>query len=291
MRATRRSSSGWPPASGIASKRFSGNRRTGSIGRSRVRLKAAANARRLDVTPVPPARIADFERYAVKRERFGRGERAEHRRRNDAAFRFRDGLHVERNQAPRGKFGRDRDDRGVADAVARSFFFRDGESAMRRGDQGRLFGRDETAQHGSARFHQFGRHHHVNVARSRHQREHRLRAGPRRRHFDIVDRGAGPLRDARHRGGLRGPTLCLSERDDPIGEDASALSAHRKNCDRDSLRAAAVLAAGCGAVHPRPLAKAIRPAFRRRSNQPMIEARVRSTNRSQDEGLWTMSAR
>jgi hypothetical protein len=49
------------------------------------------------------------------------------------------------------------------------------------------------------------------------QREHRLRAGPQRRHFDIVDRGAGPLRDARHRGGLRGPTLCLSERDDPIG--------------------------------------------------------------------------
>ena len=108
---------------------------------------------------------------------------------------------------------------------------------MRRRDQGRLFGRDETAQHGSARLHQLGRHHDINVAGRRHQREDRLGARSDRRHFDIVDRRASPLRDARHRGGLRGPTLSLSERDDPIGENASALSAHRENGDRDSLRA------------------------------------------------------
>ena len=48
-------------------------------------------------------------------------------------------------------------DGGIADAVAGRLLFRHGESAMRRGDQGRAIGRDEAAQHGAARLHQLRR--------------------------------------------------------------------------------------------------------------------------------------
>ena len=96
-----------------------------------------------------------------------------------------------------------------------------------------------------------------------------------RRHLDIIDRRAGALRDARHRGGLRGPTLCLRERDDRIGEHASALSAHGDDRDRDAFAPPMFVRPNVAAVHARSLAKTMRPAFRRRSNQPIIEARVR----------------
>ena len=55
--------------------------------------------------------------------------------------------------------------------------------AVRRGDQRRAVRRDEAALHGAAGFHQLRGEHHVDVARQRHQRQHRraaVRARPAR---------------------------------------------------------------------------------------------------------------
>ena len=170
--------------------------------------------------------------------------------------------------------------------------FRHRESAMRRGDQRRLFGRDETAQHRSARLHQLGRHHDVDVAGRRHQREDRLRARSR----------SAPFRYNRssRRSVARRPAPRWTARPNPAPQRArrSNRRARRRPVrpsrewrSRCAARPAMSLRPDAALVHPRSLANAMRPAFRRRSNQPMIEARVLSTNRSQDEGLWTISAR
>ncbi len=64
-----------------------------------------------------------------------------------------------------------------------------------------LSGRDEAALDRARRLHQLGGEHHVDVARHRHQRQHRLAPGRLRgdlgKQLDVVDGRAGALRDAR----------------------------------------------------------------------------------------------
>ena len=51
--------------------------------------------------------------------------------------------------------------------------------------------------------------------------------------LDVVDRGAGALRDAGHRGGLREVAAVLREIDDPVRQHAAALAAERDDGDGD----------------------------------------------------------
>ena len=77
----------------------------------------------------------------------------------------------------------------------------------------------------------------VELFPQRHQCEHRHGAVglgvPRREQLDVVDGGAGALRNAGHRRGLRDPPVLLAEIDDPVGQHAAALAAHREDRDLD----------------------------------------------------------
>ena len=63
----------------------------------------------------------------------------------------------------------------------------------------------------AAGLHELRGHHDVDVAGRRHQRQDRLAAVQRRHHLDVIDRGAGALGDAGHRGRLRDPAMVLGE--------------------------------------------------------------------------------
>ena len=181
-----------------------------------------------------------------------------------------------------------KDGGGIADAVAGRLLLDHGVGAVRRGDQGGAVGRDQTALDGAARFHQLGADHDVDLAGHRHQRKHRTQPGRRilrrRQGLDIVDRRAGALRDARHRGRLRGPALALAQRDDPVGQHAAALAAHRQDRDRQRLapcRARIDGIGGRGDVHRsvrRFTRRRMRRRARRRCSQPITAARSRARN-------------
>jgi hypothetical protein len=89
------------------------------------------------------------------------------------------------------------------------------------------------------RFHQLGGEDDVDVARHRHQRQHRRQAGRlgvgAREQLDVVDRRAGALRDAGHRGRLAQVAVLLGELDDPVGQDAAAFAADGEDRDLDGL--------------------------------------------------------
>ena len=127
---------------------------------------------------------------------------------------------------------------GIVDAsVAERRLLGDRIHAVRRCDERGAVGRDEPALHRAAGFHQLGSEHHVDVAGQRHQREHRLAAVAlghgAREQLDVVDGGAGALRHAGHRRGLREVPVGLAEVDDPVGQHAAALAPHRQDGDLD----------------------------------------------------------
>ena len=115
-----------------------------------------------------------------------------------------------------------------------------GEDAMGRGDEQRPVRRDEAALHRARGLHQLGGEHDIDVARHRHQREHRLAAGRLRRRFgeqfDVVDRRAGALGDAGNGGRLREIAAVLGKIDDPVRQHAAALAAQRNHGDGDRPR-------------------------------------------------------
>ena len=55
--------------------------------------------------------------------------------------------------------------------------------------------------------------------------------GGLREQLEVVDRRAGALGDAGHRGRLREIAAVLGEVDDPVGEHAAAFAAHREDGD------------------------------------------------------------
>ena len=128
----------------------------------------------------------------------GAGERAEQARRDDAAVRVGDALHVEGDEALR-PLARDRGDlRAIGDRLARRRLLEDAVGAVRGGDERRAVGGDQPALDGAARLHHLGRDDDVDIARRRHHGKDRHAAAVRD-HLEIVDRGAGPLRDTRAR--------------------------------------------------------------------------------------------
>ena len=100
--------------------------------------------------------------------------------------------------------------------------------------------------------------------------------------LDVVDRRAGALRDAGHRGGLREVAVVLAEVDDPVGEHAAALAAHGEDRDLDRL----VSCHRC-AVRRRSARAALASP---RCSQPITAPRTRSRRRSQPLGLLTICA-
>ncbi len=173
--------------------------------------KPPPNARRLASTPTPLARIVASNARAVERQHAAAGERAEQRGRDHAAAAVGDAPACRRRRsgcdtpwaAAASTAGR------IGDAVARRRLLGDREGAVRGGDQRGAVRRDQAALDGAAGFHQLGGDHHVHVARHRHQRQHRRVVALRPDHLDVVDRGAGALRHAGHRGGLRDPAVAL----------------------------------------------------------------------------------
>jgi hypothetical protein len=123
---------------------------------------------------------------------------------------------------------------------------------MGAGDHDGAVRRDESAGDGAARLQEFACHHHVDVARSRGQRQHRPLAAefaPRLgKDFDVVRGGAGTLGDARDGGALHRQIAQHRRGDDPVGEHAPAFAAERADQQRDgTLAHAAPLRALLGA--------------------------------------------
>ena len=128
----------------------------------------------------------------------------------------------------------------------------------------------------------------IDIARHRHQRQHRLVRriddSGARIDFEIVDRRAGALRDTRHGGELREIVIALGKIDDPVGEHATAFATHRE--DRDGDR---TLALREGRVHGQAAAYWRRAI--RRCRKPITAPRAFALKRSHPLGLLTMEAR
>ena len=77
---------------------------------------------------------------------------------------------------------------------------------------------------------------HVHVTGHGHQGQHRLFAihgGRVREQFHVVNRGAGTLGHARHRGGLCKVAVLFAQVDDPVGQHAAAFATHGQNSNLD----------------------------------------------------------
>ena len=160
----------------------------------------------------------------------------------------------------------------VRRSVARCRLLRNREGPMRRGDQQRSVRRHQSALDRPPGLHPLRSNNDIHVPRRRHSGKHWLAPwfGPDR--FDIVDRCAGPLGYARHAGRLRSPSFPFGQRDDPVDQDAAALTADCQHRDRN-----------------RPVHHTT--AGRRRCNQPMTAPRIRASVRSRHCGFSTTSAR
>jgi hypothetical protein len=149
-----------------------------------------------------------------------------------------------------------------------------------RGDHQRAVGRDEARRDGAAGFHKLARHHDINIADPRRERQHRAIAAelaPRRGNdLDVIGGGAGALRHSRNRGRLHGKAQLRRRRDDPVRKHAAPLAAERG--DEDGERP------GRQAGHAR--ASAFAPP-----SQPMTVRRTRCSARSHQFGLRMISAR
>ena len=236
-----------------------------------------------------------LEAFALERQDSGAGERAEQAGRDHAVVPVRQHLHVEGDDALGREVGAFHNHFRIGDGVAWLLLLGDGIEAVRRGDQGRAVRCDQTAQDRAARFHQLGGDHDVDLALGRHQRQDRRVALLRRQHLDVVEGRAGALGDPRHRGRLGVPALGFGKLHDPVGQHAAALAAHGENRNGDRPLGGESRQGPRYVVHlsrfPRQSAKTIRPASRRRCRKPITARRSPEMRRSNQFGLWMMSAR
>ena len=150
----------------------------GAGARRRDRL-GARRGRRRGSPRRPCRRPRSTASKLPRREGQGAGgsQRAEQAGGDDAVVRLGEPLQVVGDEAPGSGLGDCRDPPRIGDAVARRGLLEDAEGAVRGGDQRRAVGRDEAALDGAAGLHQFGGDDDVDVARRRHQREHRRPPG------------------------------------------------------------------------------------------------------------------
>ncbi len=201
------------------------------------RLESRAEGGEAALDPDLAAADRRLERHAREGKRSGARERAEQHRAEHAAGRVRQRLHVEREEFARGLAAGGEQRWRIDAAVGERNLLGHGEDAMGGSDEQRPLRRDEAALHRARGFHQLGGEHDVDVARHRHQRQHRRAArrlrGRFRKQFDVIDGGAGALRDARHGGRLGEIPAVLGKIDDPVGKHAAALAAERNHCNGD----------------------------------------------------------
>jgi hypothetical protein len=243
--------------------------------------KPAAKAFRLDATPTPPRRIASSNWAGSN----GSAREAASAPNSTGAIGPADSL------GQRGKIGGDETCRRgvrtfqqlvrVDPAIAHGGALGHRVHAVGRDDEGGALRRYQSALQRAPGLHQLGGDHHVEFARHRRQRQHRLRAGRdclARKQLQVIDSGAGALRHARHGGRLRHEAVVLRQVDQPVGQDAAALAAHGEQRDRDGTRL-------CHAASPS------RRESMRACSQPITLPRTRCLKRSQRVGLLMISAR
>ena len=138
--------------------------------------------------------------------------------------------------------------------VAQRGFLADGVFAVRGGDQRGAVGRDQSAVQCASRLHQFRGHDDVDIARARHERHHGLAAvGAQRsfgKEFQVIDGGAGALRDTGNRGGLCDETGAARGQHQPVGDHSAALTAERGDAEGDGADGGAHSATPSGAGLP-----------------------------------------
>ena len=177
-----------------------------------------------------------LEGLLVEGQHVAAGQRAKQAGRDHAAVVHRQRLHVVGHHAARRLAHQVQHAGAVGGAVAGHHFFLHGVGAVRAGDDGGAVGRDQAARHGAAGLHQLGGDQDVHLAGDGHLRQHRGLAGRGLDQLDVVDGGAGALRHAGHRGGLRGPAGVFGQGGDPVFQHAAALAAQGHDGDGDHAR-------------------------------------------------------
>ena len=211
-----------------------------------------------------------------KRQRARAGQRAEQHRADDAGGILGRLIHVEQHQFFRCLAQRVQNRRIISPAIAQRCFLRHRIDPVRGSDQRGQIGTDETARHGAAGLHQFRSNDDIDIARRRHQRQHRHFAGGLDggfgKYLDEIDGGAGALRHAGDGGVLRQIAVGFGEIDNPLRQHTAALAAQRHHRDGNGTGHATLLTA-------------------RRCSQPMTPCRSRASRRSSQVGLKINSTR
>ena len=161
-----------------------GGGRYGSLLAGLRRRETGAECRdaRIDANAAAPNR--GLERHALERQRARAGERAEQHGAQRAAGCVRDPRHVERDQRMRGVAARREQHRLVGAAMRQRDLLGHRKHAVRRGDRAAVFsGVTKPRSTARAAYHQFGGEHDLDIARHRHEQQHRLAAGRRAASF------------------------------------------------------------------------------------------------------------
>ena len=136
----------------------------------------AANAARLASTPTPGMTDRVLERRARQRQSAGPRHRTQQHRTEMRAVRLGQRLHVRRDHMPRGGPAGGQQRLRIDAPVAHRDLLGHREHAVGGEDERAALGRHQAALDRAAGLHQFGRDHQIDIARHRHQRQHRLLA-------------------------------------------------------------------------------------------------------------------
>ena len=149
--------------------RDGGGRLGGSGSDARCGIEAAGEGGEAGGNADAGAANGGFKRLTWERQGGGGGQRAKQGGGDDAAGAFGDGLHVRADEAFCLAGGGGEHRGAVGGAVAGFDFLQHRQRPMRRGDEHGFIRRDQSALDGAAGFHQFGGHHHIDIAGHRHQ--------------------------------------------------------------------------------------------------------------------------
>ncbi len=174
---------------------------------------------------------------ARDRQHAAAGHGAEEHRIDDGAAFLRELAHVEEHRVLCQLARRRHHLVGFVAAIGHLHLLDRGVDAMRRGDERGALGAHVAIHHGAPGLDQLGGDHDVDVAGTRRERQHRIAAAelaaPRGVDLQVIGRGAGALRDAGNRGGLRRQIALGRGFHQPVGHDATAFAAEGGNQDGD----------------------------------------------------------
>jgi hypothetical protein len=178
-----------------------------------------------------------LERSAHDRQHAAGGDGAKEHAAHHRARIARDCVHVERVEAPARCARRVEQALRVEAAVALRHLLGRGERAAGRRDQPRPIPAHVACLQHAPGLEQFGRDGKIHAPGHRIEAEHRHTSAERRarrgKHFDVIGRCAGALRDAGNRRALRDVSGTGGGFDEPLGQHAAPLAAERADQDRD----------------------------------------------------------